>query len=75
VEFDNAEVRVQVKSVKPAPVIKNVPIKFMDGTKVVAERYVTVTDQGEPVVLRAADLAVLLNNKDYELFDKEQTIA
>ena len=74
VEFDNAEVRVQVKSVKPAPVIKNVPIKFMDGTKVVAERYVTVTDQGEPVVLRAADLAVLLNNKDYELYDKEQSV-
>ena len=56
------------------PEIKNVPIKFMDGTKVVAERYVTVTDQGEPVVLRAADLAVLLNNKDYELFDKEQSV-
>ena len=73
-KFDNAEVRVQVKSVKPAPVIKNVPIKFMDGTKVVAERYVTVTDQGEPVVLRAADLAVLLNNKDYELVDKEQPV-
>ena len=33
---------------KPAtvPEIKNVPLKFMDGTKVVAERYVTVTDQG-----------------------------
>jgi len=74
VKFDNAEVRVQVKSVKPAPVIKNVPIKFMDGTKVVAERYVTVTDQGEPVVLRAADLAVLLNNEDYELVDKEQPV-
>ena len=74
VKFDNAEVRVLVKSVKPAPVIKNVPIKFMDGTKVVAERYVTVTDQGEPVVLRAADLAVLLNNKDYELYDKEQSV-
>ena len=74
VKFDNAEVRVQVKSVKPAPVIKNVPIKFMDGTKVVAERYVTVTDQGDPVVLRAADLAVLLNNEDYELVDKEQPV-
>ena len=74
VKFDNAEVRVQVKSVKHAPVIKNVPIKFMDGTKVVAERYVTVTDQGEPVVLRAADLAVLLNNEDYELVDKEQPV-
>ena len=61
---------------KPAtvPEIKNVPIKFMDGTKVVAERYVTVTDQGEPVVLRAADLAVLLNNEDYELVDKEQPV-
>ena len=74
VKFTDEEVCVQVKSVKPAPVIKNVPIKFMDGTKVVAERYVTVTDQGEPVVLRAADLAVLLNNEDYELVDKEQSV-
>ena len=74
VKFTDEEVCVQVKSVKPAPVIKNVPLKFMDGTKVVAERYVTVTDQGEPVVLRAADLAVLLNNEDYELVDKEQPV-
>ena len=74
VKFTDEEVCVQVKSVKPAPVIKNVPIKFMDGTKVVAERYVTVTDQGDPVVLRAADLAVLLNNEDYELVDKEQPV-
>ena len=56
------------------PEIKNVPLKFMDGTKVVAERYVTVTNPGDPVVLRAADLAVLLNNKDYELVDKEQSV-
>ena len=74
VKFTDEEVCVQVDPVKHAPVIKNVPLKFMDGTKVVAERYVTVTDQGEPVVLRAADLAVLLNNKDYELFDKEQSV-
>lgn len=61
---------------KPAtvPEIKNVPLKFVDGTNVVEQRYVTVTDQGEPVVLRAADLVVLLNNKDYELFDKEQSV-
>ena len=62
---------------KPAtvPEIKNVPLKFVDGPKVVEQRYVTVTDQGEPVVLRAADLAVLLNNKDYELVDKEHSVA
>ena len=74
VKFTDEEVCVQVDPVKHAPVIKNVPLKFMDGTKVVAERYVTVTDQGEPVVLRAADLAVLLNNEDYELVDKEQPV-
>ena len=62
---------------KPAtvPEIKNVPIKFMDGTNVVEQRYVTVTNPGDPVVLRAADLAVLLNNKDYELADKERSVA
>ena len=61
---------------KPAtvPEIKNVPLKFVDGTNVVEQRYVTVTDQGDPVVLRAADLAVLLNNEDYELVDKEQPV-
>ena len=62
---------------KPAtvPEIKNVPLKFMDGTNVVEQRYVTVTNPGDSVVLRAADLAVLLNNKDYELVDKEHSVA
>ena len=61
---------------KPAtvPEIKNVPLKFVDGPKVVEQRYVTVTNPGDPVVLRAADLAVLLNNEDYELVDKEQPV-
>ena len=69
-------VYIATRKEKPAtvPEIKNVPLKFVDGTKVVEQRYVTVTDQGEPVVLRAADLAVLLNNEDYELVDKEQSV-